>query len=121
MKADIAIAGAMGALIGAGIYSIASAVSAQIGGLIQHPIAIGVAFVILLGFAIAEIPLMVFGIKKIAGSTTPRPFLLGTHLVYVTFASVYASIFILLTNQVGLGWVLAAILLVRFGTGVLFK
>lgn len=121
MKPDIGIAGAVGVLIGMGIYLIASAASAQIGGVIQNPVGIGVVFVILLGFALAEIPLMVFGLTKIAASTTPRAFLLGTHLVYVTFASVYASIFIVLTAQAGLGGILIAILAVRFFTGVLFK
>ncbi|MBI5303128.1 MAG: hypothetical protein HY868_13420 [Chloroflexi bacterium] len=121
MKLDVAIAGAIGLLMGAGIYYLASSASAQIPTLVAHPIGIVVIGLILVAFAGAEIPIMVFGLKKIAASTTPRPFLLGTHAIYVTFASVYAAIFVLLTGQIGWGMILAAGLVVRFGTGALFK
>ena len=80
MKLDVAVAGAIGMLIGAGIYQLASAVSEKYPALIAHPIGVAIIFLILLGIALAEIPVMLFGLKKIAASTTPRPFLLGTHL-----------------------------------------
>ncbi|MBI5651711.1 MAG: hypothetical protein HZC40_14900 [Chloroflexi bacterium] len=121
MKWDVAIAGALGVLIGGGIYQLASMVSTRYSGLIEHPLGIAIIFLILLGIAIAEMPVMLFGLKKIAASTTPRPFLLGTHLVFVMFASVYAAIFVLLTGQIIWGWLLALVIVARFFTGALFK
>ena len=121
MKLDVAVAGAIGMLIGAGIYQLASAVSEKYQALIAHPIGVAIIFLILLGIALAEIPVMLFGLKKIAASTTPRPFLLGTHLVFVMFASVYAAIFVVLTGQIIWGWVLALVIVARFVAGALFK
>lgn len=121
MKLDVAIAGLIGLLFGAGIYLLASTASTQIPVLIAHPLGVTIVGLILLAFAIAEIPVMVFGLQKIAASTAPRFFLLGTHVMYVTFGAVYAAIFVLLTSQIGWGWIIAAGILARFGTGALFK
>jgi hypothetical protein len=121
VKLDTAIAGLVGAAIGVSIIFLANTVSAQIPTLVAHPVGVGVIFLILLGFTIAEMPVMLFGLKKIAASTTPRAFLLFTFLVYVMFASVYASIFVLLTTQTIWVWVLGAGIVARFATGTQFK
>ena len=121
MKLDVAIAGAVGVLLGSGIYYVASTASTQVPTLIGHPVGVAIFGLILLAIAIAEIPIMTFGLKKIAASTTPRPFLLGTHLIFVTFASVYAAIFVLFTGQIGWGLIIAAGLVVRFLVGASYK
>ena len=71
------------------------------------------AYAILLGLALAEIPLMTAGLRALAGSQTRSDwFLYGGNLIFVLFPAVYAFIFVLLTNRLPLGLTIA-------GTGAL--
>lgn len=112
------IAGAAGFFIGASIYAGASALSTHIPILLSLPLFSATTFVFLFALSLVEIPMMLFGLRQMArSSATPRRLLVGTFAFYVMFASVYASIFVLLTGQIGWGIALTALCLLRFASG----
>lgn len=118
MRTDLTIAGIAGLLIGASIYAGASALSTRIPVLLSLPLLSAITFGFSLALSLVEIPMMLFGLRQMArSSSTPRRLLVGTFAFYVMFASVYASIFVLLTGQIGWGIALAALCLVRFASG----
>lgn len=72
----------------------------------------------LLFFSLAEIPLMLFGMRHmIGGGGSSRPVVL-TNAVFTFFAAVYAAPFLLLTGRVGIGLALAGLSLVRLVGGL---
>jgi hypothetical protein len=79
-------------------------------------------FLFLLIFSVAEIPVMIFGIRRIASNTNPRAnyVALLLNVGYVFFAAVYAAPLILLTGWLGLGTILAALSFVRFISGIVY-
>lgn len=79
-------------------------------------------FAFLAFFSIVEIPVMIFGIRRIATSVNPKAkyVALLTNAGYVFFGAVYAVPFILLTGRMGLGTALAAFSLIRFVTAIAF-
>lgn len=76
----------------------------------------------LIFFSVAEIPFMIFGIRRIAASANPKAkyVALVTNAGYTFFGAVYAAPFILLTGWLGLGIALAALSLLRFFTAIFF-
>ena len=76
---------------------------------------------LLAAFSIAEIPLMVFAMRRLL---VERPgnlrFVLGLNTLYVLFAAVYGIPLILLTGFVGWGLALCSLGLVRFVASLLF-
>jgi hypothetical protein len=68
----------------------------------------------LLLFSLAEIPLMVFGMRRMVGSVPGRRLAILTNAVFTFFAAVYAAPFLLLTGRKGIGVALAGLSLVRF-------
>lgn len=112
----------MGLLLGAAIYFGASAVAARIPILVHGGVGVAIVFAILLLISLAEMPMMLFGLRQMArSSATPRVFLIGTYTIFVVFASVYASIFVLATAEFALGLALAALCVARFVSGVWIK
>ena len=104
------------------IYASAGATSQRISILLQGGAAPAIAFATILLISLAEIPMMLFGLAQMVRSqTTPRWLVIGTFMVFVMFASVYASVFVLLTGEFAWGLVLAGISLVRFAGGALLK
>jgi hypothetical protein len=81
-----------------------------------------IIFLFLAVFSLAEIPVMIFGIRRIAASVNPkaRYVALLANAGYPFFGAVYAAPFILLTGQLGLGTAMAALSFVRFITAVIF-
>lgn len=73
-------------------------------------------------FSVAEIPFMIFGIRRIGASPNPRAKYIAmlTNTGYAFFGAVYAAPFILLTGWSGLGTAMAALSLVRFFTAIIF-
>ncbi len=117
MKRDLAISGIIGLLIGGGMFYAAMSLSGILPRLIEDAVAVVVLFFILLAIAVAEIPMMSFGLRQMAQGKTPRALVVTVFLIYVTFASVYASILVLLTGATLLSFGLAALAVVRFATG----
>jgi hypothetical protein len=94
--------------------------------LITRPLFIWSIFGFLLFFSLAEIPVMIVGMRRMADSPNPKAkaLVLITNSGYTFFASVYAAPFILLTGQFTLqlvaGAFLGALSVVRFITAVIF-
>lgn len=121
MDIRVTLAGLAGLVAGGLIYWGGVAVAGRIEALLS-PAGALIAFVVILGLSLAEMPFMVFGLRQMARSAhTPRPLLAGIFALYVAFASVYAAIFVMLTGQVLWGLVLAALGLARLGSGMLVR
>lgn len=90
--------------------------------LVERPVYVWGLFLFLTFFSIAEIPVMIFGIRRIAASVNPKAkyVALLTNAGYTFFAAVYAAPFILLTGWLGLGIALAALSLVRFISTIIY-
>lgn len=122
MKHNVALPGLAGILLAFLLYAIASALSTLIPILLQGNLWLAILFLFFLALSFIEIPMMIFGLRQMAlSSTTPRRLVAGTFGFYVMFAAVYASIFVLLTGQIVWGSVLAALSLVRFASGLVLR
>ncbi len=123
MKRDIAIAGLLGLLLGFAIWLFTIWLKALVPTFISDFISALVIFLIMLFFALAEIPVMVFAIRKLSQTSLPRWIVLAIFMFFVSFAAVYALIFILLTDTSysNLGLVLAGLSLARFCGGIFIK
>ncbi len=68
----------------------------------------------LLVFSLAEIPLMIFGMRHMGSSASGKRLVVLVNVAFTFFAAVYAVPFLLLTGRVGIGLALAALGMVRF-------
>lgn len=107
-------AGLAGLAAGAALTSLA--VGATTSNAVPRIVPPGPATWALLGFALlfslAELPLMVFALRRMAGHV-PRRLLVLTTAGFVFFAAFYAAPFTVLTGQVVIGVALAGLCLVR--------
>ena len=76
-------------------------ISGYIPVIVSRPLFVWGLFLFLLFFSVVEIPVMIVGIGRIAGSANPKAkyVALFTTTGYTFFAAVYAAPFILLTGQ----------------------
>ena len=90
--------------------------------LVTSPIYVWGILLFLLAFSLTEIPVMLFGLRRIAASPNPRAVTLAllTNAGYIFFGAVYAVPLILLTGRLGLGVGLAALSVVRFFSALYF-
>lgn len=79
-------------------------------------------FLFLAVFSVAEIPVMIVGMRRIAAGDSPRAdyVVLFTNAIYTLFAAVYAAPFIVLTGGIWSGLVLASLTLARFASSIIF-
>jgi len=77
---------------------------------------VALLLVILLGgFSLAEIPLMIFALRRLSGGHVGNQrIVVGVNALYVLFAAVYAAPIILLTGKVTWGLALSVFCVVRF-------
>ncbi|RME74367.1 MAG: hypothetical protein D6784_10075 [Chloroflexi bacterium] len=89
---------------------------------ITRPVWVWTLFLMLGGISAAEIPVMVYGMRRMAArpGRSVRYLLWLTNGFYVFFAAVYAAPYILLTSRPGTGAVLAGLSLIRFISSLLF-
>jgi hypothetical protein len=90
-------------------------------GMLNPPLpyrSVALLLVILLGgFSLAEIPMMIFTMRRLAAERTDNHRVVaGLNALYVLFAAVYGVPVSLLTGSVGWGLTLCALSLVRFVT-----
>jgi hypothetical protein len=112
----------VGLLAGAGIYLGAAAIAQHIPILLQSSAGAAIVFAALLAFSLAEMPMMLIGLRHMARSqVTPRVLLIGLFTIFVMFAAVYASVFVLVTGEIALGLLLAALCFVRYAGGAVLK
>ncbi len=123
MKRDIAIAGLLGLPLGFAIWLFTIWLKTLVPAFISDFISVLVIFLIMLFFALAEIPVMVFAIRKLSQTSLPRWIVLAIFMFFVSFAAVYALIFMLLTDSSysNFGLVLAGLSLARFCGGIFIK
>ena len=86
---------------------------ALIGGL-----GVWVLLAFLLFFSLVEIPVMIWGMRRMVGSLSGRRLASVTMVAFTFFAAVYALPFLLLTGRAGVGLALAALGLVRWAGAV---
>jgi hypothetical protein len=88
------------------------------------PVITGLGTWVLLGFlllfSLAEIPVMIFGMRQMIIVAWGTRLAVLTNGVFTSFAAVYAAPFLLLTGRVGIGLGLASLGLVRFAGALLF-
>lgn len=109
------LSGAVGLVLAALLYFIALNVQGWLNFLIFVPDAGIVFFLLLLGVALLEIGVMLFGLQRIA-SGLPNVVLYGVAAGYVAFAGVYALLYALLViDERGIQF-LAALAVVRWLT-----
>lgn len=123
-RSSVALTGLIG-LIGAGIVTALCAwivIQDMIPVLLNRPLYVWGLLGFLLFFSLAEIPVMIFGIRHITNSVNPRAKYVALLLTasYPLFAAVYAAPFILLTGRLIPGIALAAFSFVRFITAIIF-
>ncbi len=123
MKRDIALSGTLGVILGLGILLLAISIKNFVPTLVSEFISTVVVFSILLIIALVEMPVTVMAIRLLSNSTISRRAIAGTFLFYVSFAAVYAFIFLLLagSEHLYLGILLAGLCLVRFASGVFVR
>lgn len=119
------MAGMAGAIFLSG-FALVVVVSGWIPILITSPISVWTIFLFLLVFSLAEIPVMIYSLRRIAasGSTKAGYLVLLTNVGYTFFAGVYAAPFILLaghsTLALAAGAFLGALTFVRFISTLIF-
>jgi hypothetical protein len=110
--------GIAGLVISAAIFGVAALGASNFPALIQNGIIVAIIFVFLLGLSVAEIPMMLYGLRLMACNQTKPVIIAGTFVIFVAFASVYASIFVVLTANLVLASALAFLSVVRFVGGL---
>ena len=101
-------------------------VAGYIPTILVRPLFVWGLFFFLLFFSLAEIPVMIYGMRSIAANNNHRAkkIMLVTNTGYTFFASVYAVPFILLAGSSTLtllaGAFLASLCFVRFITSIIF-
>ena len=123
-RISIALTGLVG-FIGAIVLTalcIAVMVQGWIPALVTDPLLVWIIFLFLAFFSVVEIPVMIFGIRRLAASANPRAkyVALLTNAMYTFFAAVYAAPFILLTGYLWAGAALAALSLARLISAIIF-
>jgi len=124
VKRDLIFSGILGLLGGWLIFLAANWARNFVPTLLPGFVFALVTFAALLLLAVAEMPMMVFALRKMTQpATLPRRLIAATFSFYVFFAAIYAAIFVLLTdaNYFYLSALLAALGIVRFFSGVFIK
>jgi hypothetical protein len=78
------------------------------------------AYLLLLGLALAEIPLMVSGLRIVARSNARRWLLYAANVIFVFFSAFYAALFIVLSGHYVLGLTIAGTGLLRLAAGAVW-
>lgn len=112
---------AAGALLAAAAVWVAAHHLIPLPPLLSSPPVVLIFTLIFGAFSIAEIPLMVFTMRRLAVERQDnRGLVVGLNALYVFFAAVYALPVLLLTGSIPWGLALSALGIVRFFTGLLF-
>ncbi len=125
-RTDVVIAAGIGLLLGVLIAAL-SVIVRQVwlpAALFSQSLIAWVMFLMLGAFSLLEIPVMIFGIRKMTESGQPATLKVALFTVgaFVAFAAVYALPNLLLTSPrtLWMGATLAALALLRFATAALF-
>ncbi len=111
--AGLAVSGAFGILLAGLVYSLAGRGAAALSAFIP-PQAEPFIFAFLLLFSLAEIPMMVLGLRTLARQQIHRAVIYSANAGYVAFAAVYSAILIVLCGQSILTALLAGLCAARW-------
>ena len=121
LRSQLALSGGLGVVGGAALMGGAFFLWQRMG---IRPLVTGWATWLLLGFlltfSLAEIPVMIFGMRQMGSSDSGGRLAVVTNAAFTLFAAVYAVPFLLLTGRVGIGVALAALSLVRLAGALWF-
>lgn len=88
---------------------------------LPHPPITLLLVVVLGGFSLAEIPLMIFAMRRLRSERSQNlAFVWGLNGLYVFFAAVYGLPVLLITGSIFWGLVLCGLVFVRFVTSLVF-
>jgi hypothetical protein len=123
LRLRLLVTGGLGLLICAGLASLAGGLVAS--GLIEPPLPyrpLTIALVVILGgFSLAEVPLMVYTLRRLAMERSAnQAAVLGLHALYVCFAGVYGAPVPLLTGNLTWGLILSSLAVPRLVASLLF-
>jgi len=120
-RSQLALSGALGVVVGAALMGGGLFLWQRLG---TEPLVIAWVTWLLLGFllifSLAEIPLMIFGMRYMGSSASGKRLIALVNAAFTFFAAVYAVPFLLLTGRIGIGLALAALSLVRFAGALWF-
>ncbi len=112
----LALSGAAGVALAALVYFLA----ARLGGLLRSWPSVReaevIVFVILCVFALAEIPVMVFGLRTLYREKVSRIFIYVANGLYVAFAAFYAAVLVVLFGESNLSALLVSLSLARWAS-----
>ncbi len=122
MRRDIALSGICGLCVGIVVYASAIVISGRVSFFRDSLLASVTIFGLLVFFALLEIPAMTYAMRLLLHSVSlPRLLVLCVNAIYVAFAAVYASIYLLVTGEPIGGWLLAATSVLRLASGIWTK
>ncbi len=113
-RSAMAVSGAVGILLAALIYFLASRLSGAFGPFVPMREAEVVVFTILFVVSLLEMPMMVFGLRQLRRAKINSLLVCSVNSFYVAFAAVYASVQVLLFGGSNLAALLAGLSLVRW-------
>lgn len=119
----LVVTGSLGLLACAGIVGLASGLvmSGLVKPMLPYPPLTVILVVILGGFSLAEVPLMVYILRRLAlERSANRAAVHGLHALYVCFAGVYAAPVPLLTGNITWGLILGSLAVPRLVASLLF-
>jgi hypothetical protein len=121
LRSSLFLSGALGVAGGAVLTGVALFLWRRY---VVSPLVSGVGVWLLLGFllffSLAEIPLMIFGLRRLADSASGVRLAILTNAAFTFFAAVYAAPFLLLTGRVKIGLALASLCLFRLASALSF-
>ncbi len=110
------LSGAVGVALAALVYLLSMQVTGLFGQLVALRQAELVIFIILLVFALVEMPVMVFGLHTLHVKRVRPLMFYGVNILYVSFAAFYALVQVLLFGPSMWSAVLVGLCLVRWGS-----
>jgi hypothetical protein len=122
-RLQLLLTGSLGLLVCVGIIGLASGLVTC--GVVRPPLPyqpLTVALVVILGgFSLAEVPLMVFVLRRLVTERSEnQAAVLGLHALYVCFAGVYGAPVPLLTGNLTWGLILSSLAVPRLIASLLF-
>lgn len=119
LRSRLALSGGLGLVGGAVLTGGALFLWRQ---MVQKPLLTGwgawLLLAFLLGFSLAEIPIMIIGMRHMRGSQAGMRLAVLTNAAFTFFAAVYAAPFLLLTGRMGIGLALASLSLLRLAASL---
>lgn len=131
LRRDLLLTGLGGLLLAALLAAVAAwlVTSGNLKPPLPHPLIASILGATFGAFSLAEIPLMVYALRRLEIERRPaaggagqgnRPAVLGLNVLYVSFAAVYGVPVLLFAGSLGWGLGLSSLALVRLATSLLF-